>query len=395
MSRGSATVTSHTRRFVRTSPLFLVAWAFAALLDAPAQTTVPLALHGFVFTMVFGKAYALLPAYFDTTLTPTWPPALQFPVTVVGAVAIAAAGLPVVPAWVGTIGAVCWTAGAVLFVAAMAWTIRDNLTGAATGTSDVNAARRRLDRLSNAVVPVVFAYVLTGGYVLVATRTDLPTGGLSPAGGTHLLAAGGAALLVFGVGFRLFPRFLAATPPPGIPVVVLGSGAVAPAVLAASLYGGTLFRVAAALEAIAVTGFGVAYAVLFSRSDRDRIGLYGPFLGAALGIGGVGLGLLFAFGEGTAGLVVVHRRLNLVGFLGVTIMGAAYQFYPPAVGTFPWAGDTVAGVSLGAVFAGLLVQGLATVAGFDLVFVAGEAIVLGGVGSYAYLVVGLLHQRRT
>lgn len=393
MSRGSAQVTRRARRFVVASPVFLVAWALAVPLELPTRTTVALALHGFVLTMVFGKAYALVPSYFDTTLSPTWAPLVQLPLTVGGAAALAVGDLATAPAWVGDLGAVAWAAGTAVFVAAILTTIRGNLTGAATGTSDANADRQRVDRIANAGVPVVLAYLLLGSYALVATRLAWPRVGVSTPGATHLLAAGGAALLVFAVGFRLFPRFLVARPPRWVAPLVLAAGAIAPAILARELYGDTLFQVGAVLQATAVLGWGTAYAVLFRRSDRSRIALYGPLAGALLGAVGVGLGLQFAVADAPIDLIAVHRRLNLVGFLGLTIVGAAYQFYPPAVGTFPAAGDRLAAGSMLAIAAGLLVQVGAAVAASAVVASLGQGIVLVGTLTYAYLLLGLLAQR--
>ncbi|MFB6104601.1 MAG: hypothetical protein ABEJ57_05885 [Halobacteriaceae archaeon] len=392
VSRGSTLVTRRARRFVLASPLFLVAWALAVLVELPARTTVPLALQGFVLTMVFGKAYALVPSYFDTTLAPPWAPLLQFPLTVVGAPALAAAGLPGTPAWMGVAGATTWAAGTVVFVATIVYTIRGNPTGAATGTSDVNAARHRIDRIANVGVPVVLAYLLAGSYTLIATHATIPRFGIPAPGATHLLAAGGGALLVFAVGFRLFPRFLAAHPPRGLAPMVLAAGALAPIVIATNLYGGRLFEVGAALQALAVLGWAGSYAVLFWRSDRSRVALYGPLLGAVLGAIGVGLGLQFAYAAVSTDLIVVHRRLNLVGFLGLTIVGAAYQFYPPAVGSFPLAGNRLAAGSMAAIFLGLLTQVGAAVGPASLSTV-GEGLVVIGALAYAYLLVGLLAQR--
>lgn len=395
MSASATQVTRRARRFVIASPLFLVAASVAMLLDAPTRTVVPLLLHGFVFAMVFGKGYALVPSYFDTTLEPPVAPSVQLPGTVLGAVALAASGVPGASDWVGTAGALLWSGGTLVFVAAIGWTIRDNLTGGATGTSVANESRAGLDRLANAFLPVVLAYLFAGSYTLLATHAPIPGFGVGAAGATHLLAAGGATLLVFVIGFRLFPRFLVTEPPRGLPVLVLSTGAVAPIVLAASLYGDTLFVGGAVLQSVAVAGFAVAYLVLFVRSDRNRIGLYGPLLGVVFGVLGVGLGVQFAVVEVDFALVEVHRRLNLVGFLGLTIVGAAYQFYPPAVGTLPLVGDRLGILSMAAVAVGLTLQLLGVTVSAPVVVTVGELAVVAGAVAYAYILEGLLYQRRT
>ncbi|WP_435176152.1 hypothetical protein [Halorussus sp. AFM4] len=402
MSAGA--VTRWARRFVAASALFLVAWQVAALAatvsgigsagGVPRQTRVALAVHGFVLHAVFGKAYSLVPSYFDRTLAVERAPAVQFPLTAVGAVGLAAGPLPGVPDLAGPAGAVLWAAGAAVFVAALAWTVRDNPTGRETGTSDANAERRPVDRVANAFVPVVLAYLLAGAYATAAPHLGLPGfASLGFARTAHLLAAGTAALLVFAVGFRLFPRFLVASPPRALVGVVLPAGAVGPALLASHLYGGAWFRAGAALEALAVLGFGAAYAVLFGRSERRRVGFYAVLVGVAAGALGVLVGLHFAFSGTGFELVEAHFRLNVLGFLGLTVVGATYQFYPPTVGTFPGASDRTALVSAALVGVGLLGELGGALAAADGAVVAGRASALVGAGLFAWLVLGVFAER--
>jgi hypothetical protein len=51
-----------------------------------------------------------------------------------------------------------------------------------------------------------------------------------------------------------------------------------------------------------------------------------------------------------------HFRLNLLGSPGLTILGAPYQFYPPAVGQFRGGSDRTAFAPLGLLAGGLAVQ---------------------------------------
>lgn len=405
MSAGD--VTRWARRFVAASAVFLVAWQVAAVLAAlagsglvsleiPRRTRVTLAVYGFVLHTVFGKAYSLVPSYFDRSLALDRAPAVHFPLTALGVVGLAAEPLPGVPEVVGALGAVCWAAGVAAFVVALGWTLRDNPTGRETGTSDANAHRRRVDRFANAFVPVVLAYLVVG---TVGTLT--PYAGVLGVGvpavafarTAHLLAAGTAALLVFAVGFRLFPRFLVASPPPALVAVVLPAGAVGPAVLAWGLYDGWWFRVGAALEAVAVVGFALAYATLFARSERRRVGFYAVLAGVAAGVLGVGLGLQFAFSGVGFELVAAHLRLNVLGFLGLTVVGATYQFYPPTVGTFPGASDRTALASVALVGVGLLAELGGALAGATTPILAGRASALAGAVAFAWLVLGVFRER--
>ena len=405
MSAGD--VTRWARRFVAASAVFFVAWQVAAVLAAlaggelvsleiPRRTRVSLAVYGFVLHAVFGKAYSLVPSYFDRSLALDRAPAVHFPLTALGVVGLAAEPLAGVPEVVGAVGAVCWAGGVSAFVVALGWTLRDDPTGRETGTSDANAHRRRVDRFANAFVPVVLAYLVVGtGATLTPYAGVLGVGvpAVAFARTAHVLAAGTAALLIFAVGFRLFPRFLVASPPLALVAVVLPAGAVGPAVLAWGLYDCWWFRAGATLEAVAVVGFALAYAALFARSERRRVGFYAVLAGVAAGVLGVGLGLQFAFSGVGAGLVAAHLRLNVLGFVGLTIVGATYQFYPPTVGTFPGASDRTALGSVALVGVGLLAELGGALAGATTAISAGRASALAGAVAFAWLVLGVFRER--
>ncbi|WP_135823970.1 hypothetical protein [Halorussus ruber] len=387
-------VSRWARRFVAASALFLVAWQVAALVGTPRGVRVTLAVHGFVLHTVFGKAYSLVPSYFDRTLATPRAPAVHFPLTALGAVGLALAPLLEIPEIAGLVGSLCWTAGVVVFVAALAWTLRDNPTGRETGTSEANADRRPVDRFANAFVPVVVGYLLVGSYGTAATHLELPGfASLSFARTAHLLAAGTAALLIFAVGFRLFPRFLVASPPKLLVAVVLPAGAIGPAVLAWGLYRGAWFRAGAVLEALAVVGFALAYAVLFARSERRRVGFYAVLAGVAAGVLGVLVGLHFAFAGSGFGLIAAHFRLNVLGFLGLTIVGATFQFYPPTVGTFPGASNRTALASVALVGVGLLVELAGALADLSGLLFVGRASAFAGALLVAGLVLGVFAER--
>lgn len=390
----SAVVSRGARRFVAAGILFLVAAQLAALVGLGRRTLVSLALLGFVFHTLFGKAYSLLPSYFVRELAFPRAPAVQFPLTLVGALGISLAPLPGVPAVSGTVGGIAWLAGAVVFLGTVGWTLRGNLLGGETGTSDANVHREPVDRAANAAVPVALGYFAVGSYEVAAAETELPRllGG-ALAADTHLLAAGTAALMVFAVGLRLLPRFLVSTPPNWLIAIVLPAGALGPILLAGAFLGGPLFLAGAILEAVAVIGFAGTYAVLYWRTDRDRVGFTGVLAGVVCGTLGVGLGLQFAVAGLDPTLAVAHVRLNLVGFLGLTIVGVAYQFYPPAVGTFRGASDRSAVVSIGLLFGGLLVEVGGISAGLTDVTTVGRVLGLTGALVYARIVLGLFRER--
>lgn len=389
----AAVITRRVQRLLLVGLGFFVAWQVAALAGASRNLQVVLGLYGFVFHVVFAKGYSLVPSYFARELGTPRAPAWQLPLSALGVVGLAADGLGA-PFPIGVLGAMAWLAGAGVFVGALAWTARDNLTGSETGTGEANATRRGVDRYANAFVPVVLAYLVAGGYDLVAARIGYPTiAGGGPAS-THLLAAGAATLLVLAVGFRLLPRLLVATPPRALVAVVLPAGAIGPLLLSVWFLRGQPFLAGAALEAVAVVGFSAAYGTLFARSDRRRVGGYALLVAAGAGVVGVLIGLDFALRGPTFPLTDVHARLNLLGFLGVAIVGVSYHFYPPGAGRFYGAGDRTARATVGLLTGGLAVEVVGTAASWEPAVVLGRLGVLLGAAGYAYLIARLLAQRR-
>ncbi len=362
----------------------------AILADVPRRVAIVLGLYGFVLTTVFGKAYSLVPSYFDRTLA--WPsaPAVQLPLLIVGVTGLAVGETAVAPPWLSTVGALSWVAGVVVFLGTMLVTVADNLTGGETGTGDANADRRGLDRLANAFVPVVFGYLTVGCVELLAGTLGFS----SPFGGvavrtSHLFAAGVALLLLFSVGYRLLPRFLGTYPSRRLAAVVLPSGAVGPALLAWGYPAGQFFVVGAVVQSVAVVGFAVAYLRMVFRSERDRVGLYSVAVAVVFGCLGVALGVHFAVVGLDPALTTVHRRVNVYGLLGLSIVGAVYQFYPPGVCPWPGGNDRTALGTIALVAAGLLVVA-ATSVSVPWARPAGHALVLAGAAGYAYLLAGTI-----
>lgn len=378
----SSRLVSHgSRGFVAASTLFFLAVHIAILTGASRRTVVTLGLYGFVFHALFGKAYALIPSYFDRSLAVSRAPLAHLPLAVGGVLAMA--GGTVGPSWLGSAGSVLWAAGALVFLATLGWTIRDNLTGAETGTGGANEHRKPVDRLANAVVPLVLGYLLLAVVaLLVAAVAESPvaTQQLS-----HVLAAGTATLLIFGVGLRLLPRFLVATPPRPLVPVVLSAGAIAPLLLGFGLFDRTLVLAGGALEAVAILGFALTYLVLFVRSDRRRVGFYSVLVAVVAGSVGAGLALAAVLAGRDPTLVTAHYRTMLLGFLGLTIVGAAYQFYPPAVGQWPFASDRTALLSIGLLTVGLGIDLVALGSSLPTVGTVGQFAGVCGAGLYVYL----------
>lgn len=393
MSTTGATLSRWTRRFVVTGIAWFVCWQFAVATGGGRRVAVVLGLYGFVFHVLFGKAYALVPAYFDRELAVPRAPAVHLPLATGGTAAMAldAYGFR---AW-GDAGALAWAVGCLVFVAAIAWSVRDNVTGGETGTADSKAEFRGTDRVANGFVPVGLGYLLAGALLPVADSAGLavPVGRGGPPV-THLLAAGGVALLLFAVGFRLLPRFLVVRPRLPVVGVVLTAGSVGPLMLVASFGGGWPFRVGAALEAVALVGFAGAYLDLFARSDRRRVGLYVVGAAAVAGAGLAVLGLALAFHGSDAAVAEAHARIALLGFLGLAIVGVSYQFYPPGVASVPGIDDRTAGAAAALLAVGLVVEVGGLLADHAPAVDAGRWVAVLGALCYAVVLVAVFAARR-
>jgi hypothetical protein len=375
----AAAKSAWTRATVGVGVVALVAWQALVLVAGPTDAALLLAVLGFVLHVLLGKAYALVPSYFARTLTPARAPAVGLPLTAGGTLLLCGWRQYGLPHSVGVVGAACWLLGVGVFVGTLAWTVRDNPTGAETGTGDHNAHRRRVDRYANPFMLVVAGYLLVGSVDLLGATVGGPTLVASRlAAVVHLLAAGGAVLALVAVGVRLLPRFLAATPPSPAVFVALPAAALGPVLLASSLGTGLAFVAGAVSEAVGVVGFAVAVVVTLGRSDRRRVGFAGVFGGVIAGVAAVGLGLSFAFGGLDATLAVAHRRLNLVGLLGLSVVGALFQFYPPSVGRSRLAGDRTAAAALALLGGGLAVEMAGLLARTQPLVLGGRALVLGG-----------------
>lgn len=366
------------------------------LLDAPAELTIALALPGAACTVFMGKAFGLLPSYFARTLEPVWAPQFTGIFAVAGVLGLALAPVANVPEEVGAIGAALWLAAVLVWTGSLAWTARDNLTGSETGTGEANEDRQPLDRLANAAAPIAVLYLLAGAVILLGVRAELVWAvGRRPVV-AHLLGAGGAALAIFAVGFRLYPRFLVAHPPRVFPRIVLPAGAMGPALLAVGVSGQQwALHTGAGLEFVAIFGFAVAYAVTFWRSDRRRIGLYGPLIGIWLAVAAAGLAVLVVTGWSSWGVIPIHRRLMLIGFLGTTIAGTAIQFYPPAIGTLWLSTDRTAGIALVALGGGTAVNAMGLLLDSSALALSGAAMAVVGGTLIPLLVGATLLERRT
>jgi len=392
----AGTVSRGARVFVVASVGWFLCWQILVAIGAGRTAVVTAGIYGFVLHMVFGKAYALVPSYFDRSLAFPHAPLAQAPVTIAGTVVLVAGGVgvdAVAGLDVAIAGELLWAAGVVVFLGTIGWTIRDNLTGAETATSEANRDRQFVDRVANGFVPLALAYLAAAAVLPLVHRSALPVPVAPGPAVTHLLAAGTAALLVFALGFRLLPRFLVVSPHRAAVIAVLVAGAAGPALLAIGFPGGTAFRAGATFQTIAVVGFALAYADMYRRTDRDRVGFPVVLAGALFGVAVVLLGMHFAFAGMSGALVAAHVRIATLGFLGLVVVGVSYQFYPPGIGTFPGVGDRGALLVAGLLVVGLLIEVGGLLVDTATAIRAGRLLAVAGAAGYAYVVWSLFLTR--
>ena len=362
-----------TRLFTVAGVAFLVVWRVGLLAGVPARSAVALAVPGFVLHVVFGHAYLLVPAYFGRVHRPGRLPGVHLLLAASGMLLLAASFLPAAPAGTRLAGALAWAGGVVAFVASLARSLRGVARDPFADASNL------AERAAVLALLVPFAYLVAGSYDLLAATTGAPhLLAASPAGVSHLFAAGVAALLVFALGVRLLPRFLGADPLAAPSIFVLAAGSVGPGLLARSLWGGWLFRVAAAVEGAAVVGFFAHAVVLFARSDRHRVGLDAILAGLGAGALAVAVAGGVAAGWLSPARIGAHVALVLGGFLAVTVAGFLVQFYPPSVTDAAGTSETTTGAALAALLAGAVVEAGALAVGAPVLATGGRVLAAGG-----------------
>ena len=119
--------------------------------------------------------------------------------------------------------------------------------------------------------------------------------------------------------------------------------------------------------------------------------------------GGVLFGGLFAVGGAAPALIETHLRVNLLGFLGLMIVGTSFQFYPPRLGAFPGSSNRSASVAIAALACGLAIEvlGVAAASAFAPVATSlsagatalGRWLTLLGAVGYASLVASVFAAR--
>ncbi len=291
-----------------------------------------LPLLGFIGLMIMGMAQQFVPLYSGREL---WNPQAAFV-----QVAWASAGvfLTLIGPSFEPFGLGLWFLSTVFFLVLILMTLR-------TQPLPVRPQGKRPEfiRMDRYGIPLTSAAVL---YLIAASAGLLlasPSGGpLVPSAGTswfsfvHLYTLGFIALMVFGVGFHLLPRFLDSPPRLPLAKAVLVLALPGPALVALTMpyLGdpalGLVFAVFAAFEATAAVLFAILILDVWWRSERRRTS---SAFNAAAGLWLIlGVSLATLFGIDPAHFlpwVPAHGWVNLLGFAGFEIMGVTHEVLPP------------------------------------------------------------------
>ncbi len=243
-------------------------------------------------------------------------------------------------------------------------------------TASRNPEDVRRDRL---VGPLHGAALLHGALGAVLLPFAL-LGTVATAPVLHLILLGFVTLTVFGVAAHILPRFTDAHYP--YPALLVGAptASLGPLLVAAGLLWSTqLLVLGAALAATGLLSLALGALVLLARAERRRSTLLAYGAGAASIVTGALLGSLLASGYAWPRILPLHATLNLLGFVGLFVLGASADLYAPSIlrGRDPllWHTRTV----LAAAIAGLLVAATAIVLNLPQLARGGYVLYAGAV----------------
>lgn len=379
-------VSGWTQRFVIASALSMIALQVSFLLDVPVRILGLIGLFAVVLPMVFGMGYLLLPPYFGQTLSTPRLPGIHLILTYTAIWFLLRGVRAGVESMDMMIGTVLWGGGVTIFVGSLVWTVLPSLPKNAQLLGDSGNRSRRTTRLTILMLPVAVGYLVIGTIGFVSRATQFPDLLAMPFPMVlHLYGAGFVVLLIFTLGIRLIPGFFHVTPPASLSQFILLCGAIAPGLLALHFWQSPWFVIGASLELLAFTGYVAMIALVVYRTDRRRVGLYAIGMGAIGGFVGVGIAVAGVVGFSAVPFVALHVPVVLNGFLIMTIVGYAYQFFPVTTGQFRGATPQTALTTILSVGAGTGVQSISVIFGGHLVQTVGVVLTLIGTVGYAYL----------
>jgi hypothetical protein len=291
---------------------------------------------GFIGLMIMGMAQQFIPLYSGREMWSGRGALLQVSVAVVGVALLLAS--PMIDPVLELAGLAFWLLGTLLFLLWILMTLRSpKLPVRPQGK---HAEFHALDRLGIPMTSAAVIYLIAASVgFLLASPVDAPWVPFAAEhwfSFFHLYTLGFIVLMVFGVGFHLFPRFTDAVPNLRVAKLITAMALPGPALVALTMpfldspSVEVVFAVFAVFEAIAAFLFAVLMLDLWSRSEHRRPA---SAFNAAAGLWLI-LGVTFAslFGiapDATLQWVPAHGWINLLGFAGFEIFGVTHEVLPP------------------------------------------------------------------
>lgn len=364
---------------------------------------------GFIGLMIMGMAQQFIPLYSGRELWSGRGALTQVMVSIAGVVLLLLNN-----SFLESLGLSLWLLGTVLFLLWILMTFRSAKLPVRPKGKHVEF--HSMDRLG---IPMTTAAVL---YLIVASTgfwlsSSLLGSPLVPLAATqwfsffHLYTLGFILLMVFGVGFHLFPRFTDTVPNLRVAKVVTAMALPGPAFVALTmpfLYDVSieyLFAVFAIFEAIAAFLFAVLALDLWNRSAQRRPA---SAFNAAAGLWLL-LGVTFASLFGLKPSLInewapLHGWVNLFGFAGFEIFGVTHEVLPPftsmGLKVSRWvtrADFVLANVGLGALVLGLTLAIFGSLGFGQIVGAVGLTLLSVMVVLYAsgtsYALFGIVHKK--
>ncbi len=286
--------------------------------------------------MIMGMAQQFIPLYSGREMWSGRGALLQVVVSVVGVVLLLAS--PVLSPILEPVGLGLWLLGTLLFLLWILMTLRsEKLPVRPQGKHPEFHA---MDVLGIPMTSAaVFYLIAASAGFLLASPSDAP---LSPFVAEnwfsffHLYTLGFILLMVFGVGFHLFPRFTDTVPNLKAAKVVTAMALPGPALVALTFpYLDApsvefVFGIAAVFEALAAIAFAVLVLDLWNRSEHRRPASAFTATAGLWLILGVTFASLFGIApQLTLDWYPAHGWINLFGFAGFEIFGVTHEVLPP------------------------------------------------------------------
>ncbi len=363
---------------------------------------------GFIGLMIMGMAQQFIPLYSGREMWSGRGALVQVVVSIAGVVLLLLDN-----PFMESIGLGLWLLGTLLFLLWIVLTIRSRKLPVLP--QGKHAEFHSMDMLGIPMTSAAVLYLIAASVgFLLASGPDGPLLGFAADhwfSFFHLYTLGFILLMVFGVGFHLFPRFTDTVPNLRVAKVITAMALPGPALVALTMpfldqsSAEFVFAIFAVFEAIAAFLFAVLVLDLWNRSPQRRPA---SAFNATAGLWLI-LGVTFAGLFGIMPLLIsdwapVHGWINLLGFAGFEIFGVTHEVLPPFTSMglkvsrgvtrvdFTLANLGLAAVVLGfaaATFGFLLFGQVLALLGFSLLLVM---VLLYAAGTL-YALFGIVHRR--